>query len=1122
MGQVDGSFTATGGLGIVLEQAAAGLIPVGVAPGQNTFGNTVLARLSQYASRSDLRQKTFIEIVPYPQQRAIDLIRERLGCSPLAAQMCFAELLVKIGVLADDNGRLAREHYRGLSISDTEAAIAGVLAAVDVAAIEGALKEGICEPVDFLTPLEDPTFYMGVDVEPGHIAAGLVAERPSNRVAVMAGIEDRRAALIVGPSGAGKSALMWEVANSLRHTVRWFRIHRLTSADLPALLQFVHTFRSSAASPVGFVIDDVGRSSPEGWSMLSRRVASLAGVVLLGSIREEDIVLIGERARSFELHLEADDDLAERLWSELVATDKTEWAGWREPWRLSGGLLLEYVHILTRGRRMADLLSDQVAARINDPARALELDILRCGAWAGTANAELDAARLAGVLQASDADLSRALQRLVQEHLIRSPGPGKLAGLHQLRSQELLRLTHQTVLPSLETSFERTVLSVAAGDLEYLVADVLSARRLSTEAVLPVLTTRLERESQGHTLAAALRGLAAGRVAAGVDEWLARAEVRSLARTQVSSVAFFGAGGVDISALAPLRFVQTAADSLARIKGTAEHDPRRLLVEGIAPSTLSLMIATAALSDFDEILAALVGLPLHATVRACLNQARTELLDADLDLAASIMGTLAALDRQIAVNWTNALGQQAFFDRIQAETAWAGPVSTEQESDGTIVRCDILYVAASVQDNPHDAVVSLCERILAFCPAADIAASNAVTGSGDLAGLFDMPLAQKRIPRENLPPPSLPRWNRKWIDLISRRMAAPSYSDYLSRGASLLERLLPALETSIDRLLRGDRIKQSSIDFLEALNVEAEALTAPDISPSAASGSGSLSTTMGVSRFQNVLHGATGNVLSRFAKLPDGAGAYIAWLGDLIADIDWALEGEPWELIGPPAPALARLRTLMERLRTLAGEAHERQERPAATWAAQSNRARAGNALKFISLAADASGQDRLNERKAKIERCAGEAGINAIFHFLTDTSAILPWPPVKVVALLPASSVPNALTAIAESQPLLRSLLESEHLTIIPLINDVAFPVLASSGHQTLLPDPANARVLAGELGLPHAPSFASGLFGEALNSASELAAMDEAGFGLEARPAQEVKARRDLEAKLSKQNVN
>src|SRR3546814_19466879 len=115
----------------------------------------------------------------------------RLNCTPIAAQMCFAELLVRVGALADANGRLSPESYRGLSISDTETSIRDVLAAIDVDAIEQALREGVCEPVDFLTPPNDPNFYLWVDVEPGHLAAGLVSERAQSRRAEEPGVGKR-------------------------------------------------------------------------------------------------------------------------------------------------------------------------------------------------------------------------------------------------------------------------------------------------------------------------------------------------------------------------------------------------------------------------------------------------------------------------------------------------------------------------------------------------------------------------------------------------------------------------------------------------------------------------------------------------------------------------------------------------------------------------------------------------------------------------------------------------------------------------------------------------------------------------------------------------------------------
>ena len=1106
-------------LELVLEREVAGLTPLDEQPANRSVEGPITARLSKLSWASDLLPRTSIIVATSPQEWAIGLIVDRLNCAPIAAQMCFAELLVRVGVLADANGRLAPESYRGLSISDTETSIRDVSAAIDVDAIERALREGVCEPVDFLTPLNDPNFYLGVDVEPGHIAAGLVSERPRSRSVLVEGIEQRRAALIVGPSGAGKSALMWETANTLRHTVRWFRIRRLSVADIPSLRQLIRTFRASEDSPLGFVMDDVGRNGPESWGALLKEAMSVPGVVLLGSVREEDITLIAERARASEVRADPDDELAERLWRELREAGKTNWAGWREPWNQSDSLLLEYVHILTRGQRMHELLADQVAARISDPERSLELDILRSGAWAGAANAEIDASRLARALSVSEADLSRALQRLIQEHLVRSPAPGAVTGLHQLRSEELLRLTHETALPTFERSFERTVASVPASDLEPLVTDTLSAQRLPVRAVLNSLIIRLEGDPDAKALASALRGLGAGRISAGVDEWLETPEVCALPRTQVGTAAMFGNAGIDLGSLGIIPEVQAAADRLLRIKGSPEDDPRRLLMERMAPSALSALIETADLASLDEILAALVGVPLAEAIRTALRQVPANLLNADLHLVGSVMGTLCVLDRQIAIQWVTEVGQEALFAKIQSETAWAGPVTTENADDGVLVCCDLWYVAGSVQENPHDAVVSLCELILALCPSANIAVSNAITASGELAGLAQLPLATKRIPRENLPPSSVPRWNRRWGDLISRRVAAPSYSDYLARGVAILEALVPTLEKIFDARFRGKNSPSGVFETLNSLNAETEALTPPAVSSLEASGAGSEDAKTSVTKFQNLLHSTSFNLINRFAKLPEQAGAYIAWLSDLIADVDTVIAEEPWHLTAGCSPlTLLRLKALLETLRLLAGEAHEKGEAPAKTWAALGKGARLGNALRLVSLSAKAAGEKRLVQRKAEIEQSAKEAGIEAIFHLRVDATGILPWPPVDILALLPASDVADAAVTLAQQAELLRSAVDSKvRLTVMPIVDGVVVHALAKSGHQRLFPDAEGAGVWAEYLELARAPSAIAGLFGDVLNLASELGAMDGKGLGTEIRPEEEIIARRRLESSFA-----
>ena len=1109
-------------LELVLEREVDGLDPLPGQPAYRSVQGLTKSKLSKFSGASDLFPKTSVIVSTEPQEQTIRLISHRQGCTPIAAQMCFAALLTQIGTLANDNGRLTAEDYQGLSISDTETIIRNTLSAVDIDAIERAVHEGVCESVDFLTRLDDPNFYLGVDVEPGHLAAGLVSERPGTSLALMKGIEERRAALIVGPSGAGKSALMWETASKLRHTVRWFRIRRMSAADIPSIRQLIRSCRASEDSPVGFVMDDVGRNGSESWEALIKEAMAVPGVVLLGSIREEDIVQIAERARAAEVRADPDDDLAERLWRELREAKRTEWPGWREPWQQSDGLLLEYVHILMRCKRMRELLADQVAARIKDPERSLELEILRSGAWAGMANAKIDAPRLANALSVSEADLCRALLRLIQEHLIRSLNPGAFAGLHQLRSEELWKLTHQMPLPTLEASFERTIASVPATDLEPLVTDALSKRRLPILAVLNSLIVRLESDPDSRAFASALRGLGAGRISAGVEEWLETPEAKALSQMYVGFAAIFGIAGIHLGNLDIIPEVRAAIDRFAQIKGSTEGDPRRLLIDSIDQSTLSTLIMAADLSSLDEILGALVGVPLSGAMRTALMQVPANLLNADLHLLESAMGSLSTIDHEIAIQWVNEVGQEALFERIQNEVAWAGSVTTEDAGDGVIVSCDFWYVAASVQEHPNDAVVSLCELMLALCPSADISMSNAITACGKLAGIAQLPLAEKRIPRKNLPPPSVKNWNRRWRDQISRRVAAPSYSDYLARGVAILETLVPTLEKIFEVHLRGKDVSAKLYEALNSLNSETEALTPPVVSSIAAAsvGSGDVDTT--IAKLQNLLHNTSIDLITKFAKLPDESGAYIGWLNDLIADVRTVISDAPWQLISDsPPPTLTHLKALLETLRLLAGEAHERKEPPATTWTAHGKGTRPGNTLRFISSKAQSIGNKRLANRKAGFERAADKAEINADFHLRTNFKDILPWPPADILALLPATNTADAALTLDENAELLRSLVgSSNRLTIMPLIDGVAFPTLAKSVRQTLLPDVDGAMVWAKYLGLPYAPSVIASLFGEVLTLSGELGAMEQKGLGHELRPEQEVFARRNLSSTLTLKN--
>ena len=57
-----------------------------------------------------------------------------------------------------------------------EALVTKIIKNVHSSSLEEAISQGVCVPVSFDQKLNDSQFYMGVNVEPGHIAAGLVVK----------------------------------------------------------------------------------------------------------------------------------------------------------------------------------------------------------------------------------------------------------------------------------------------------------------------------------------------------------------------------------------------------------------------------------------------------------------------------------------------------------------------------------------------------------------------------------------------------------------------------------------------------------------------------------------------------------------------------------------------------------------------------------------------------------------------------------------------------------------------------------------------------------------------------------------------------------------------------------
>ena len=1102
------------GLVLVLERPVAGCPVAPPVDGAAivAMNDDLQRRLERDGRASSMLPRTRIVVLGSPFEAATEMVRERLNCHVAAAAFCVAEIRARIGALADVNGEAPVDRREGLSASDTDAVLTATLDLFDVAAIEEAVASGAVEPVDFVTPLHDRRFHLGVDVEPGHLAAGLVFERPDDRDAVLRGLEERRSALVVGPSGAGKSAVMWGAARSLRHAVRWYRVRHLDEADLPALRRLLRAVRASPTRPVGLILDDVGRRTPRAWDRLSELASSTLGILLLGSIREEDVFRLERRASTAEVRPVAGDELAQRMWTELRAQDRTEWPGWREPWRRSEGLLLEYVHVLTRGDRLCAVVGDQVDDRLRDPDREVEFDVLRVAAFAHSAGASVEVERLVRRLGRSDAAVGRALRRLVDEHLVRAPVDGLVDGLHQLRSEAIRERAHAVPPPTRSATLAHAVHSVPSRDLAPLAFQALSDGSIDEGAVLDALADRLAGEPDPVALAAVLRGLGDGLLAATAARWLETPEAKALPPTLLTLAVMSVVANMDMSFFdGRVPLLPPAVRCLKALRGEVGRDPRRRLLERIPTEPLTAAIETASPGDLTAVLDALIGGPTLPAM-SHLHDLRPPLLDHDLGEVAELLTAASVVDRSLARAWVDAVGQDVLLARVGREVAWTGPASTAETEDGLSVSCDYHHAVPSHQPDPHGDVVQLCELLLALCPAADLAASRALRPDGRVAGFKDIPLAHKRIPRPNLPGQGLVAWNRRLMAATATRVAAASQSDFLRRAATILRDATPLLEKIFDGVLRARVPTDEQIAQLGALHEDAGGLTPHGSAPIGMLGTEEVAS---VNDLQHVLHEATADVVRRFAGLPDKASAYAASLADLIQRLEKAAREEPWELLeGDVSPHLRRLAELLRDLRDVASEAGARKERPAVTWRDTVRRGRRNNGLSLVATKARQVIGTRNRRLAAKLRGVAADAGLTVEVHPIAAPGGPS-WPPSEVAVAFRTEDMMSAAELVGTAVEALRPAIDPlVRLTLVPVVDGFATPQLGLAGHQTLLPLMENADSAVAAIGAPRLPAPITSAFSRAASAAIELAGMDACALGLPGRPSAEEEVRARLEA--------
>jgi hypothetical protein len=573
-----------------------------------------------------------------PLEAAASALSEARILNAAAARLAVQRLAAAMVVCQDHNAQPGRTPA-GLMLTDATSIVERAIELVDVASLEEALRVGVCEAVDFTDPDRDERYLLGVATTPAHVAAGLVIERPGTVGDVVDALDAKRRVLVAGPSGAGKSAVAWLTVYAMRHRIRWYRIRDLRSdRAVAAIDRFARSIEASDAAPVGFVVDDLGRKGVPAWDALVAEFSYRPGVLLLGTVREQDLHDVRTRPSLQIVRPTLDEELAEGLWSALRERGETYCPGWREPFGKAGELVLEYTALLTTGERVETLLGSQIRELASVEEDQL-FAVLAVVAVADLLGASLSVSQIALGADIDDAHARASVVRLRDEFLVREVGT-RVRGLHELRSRVASSLVHDITVRDLAETIAR-VLDVI--DIEDLDVAIRRSRLLtSEEVILAALTQRVRNSASARALAAALHGLqlidydrSAQKVAERLQDSLAPGEIaRALqlrfgASLHDSIVIDFNAVGLITDPGADLRAAFAASIELGHLDHFQDITEAGMLgavlvgLEGVcdAASLAEPVKGLAArltgnLVDFDQLLdaARLHGAQIHACI----------------------------------------------------------------------------------------------------------------------------------------------------------------------------------------------------------------------------------------------------------------------------------------------------------------------------------------------------------------------------------------------------------------------------------------------------------------------------------------------------------------------------
>ncbi len=686
------------------------------------------------------------------------------------------------------------------------------------------------------------------------------------------------------------------------------------------------------------MFDEVGSLSSDLWDILVRELRDLPAVYFLGSVRQEDVELIADRSDTEFIAVSLDEELAQTFWENLYDENQTTWTHWREPFEQSEGLMLEYVHLLTQGRRLAAVIEDQVRQR-ERKGRYDELAIIRCTAVLCARGGEVEAGKLFELLGIESHAASRALHRLIDEHLVNESRPGVLGGLHLLRSEALREASHDEVVFLTADSLWRGLSAVTDETMPRIVQSILAEAQGEAESTaLGKLAETLGASHDIEVWASILTGLGLATLERHVTSFMTILDEYGVQRAQWYFAAGYASTDLD------LRELRTKSAQWRRLRN-AVLTFRALPKHDLRPACLELLPEGSAVPpcsnsrQANRLLSCLVPICGGEPVQMTLALDFTSDDGQDIRQVAALLSTAYLIGPEEAERWVDDLGgEQALFTRFRSQIPWVStPVIEPCGTHGRTVRADWFRVAEQYQPDPHEAVVNICRMLIALSPGSDAAASTAVDPLGQPITVGGFTPWSKNMPRQNIPAKPRVAWNVAFRQILLARSAADRLTDYTRKMAQLVQRTEKVFrsftEKWIKKWVRGENIPNVDALAVEineiagAVNVLAyatpeqpsSAMTTPAKGGSAEDSLGALLTAV-LGNLLERLHGISGKLLHGISG-KQGAKTAAVFAGSQAAKAQEQERSDIWRTMSsPPRKELA---ALSERLGDVACIVHE-------------------------------------------------------------------------------------------------------------------------------------------------------------------------------------------------------